>query len=144
MSFPTPTTGIGVPATVLVNFGQILSVTVPVLLNIGGTFQISPTLIDVAGNVIAPTGSFSYSSANAGIASVNSSGLITANALGNVSIQVTYAGTQYALVSVNVIQGTLPSEPVARQLAGNFPAKYVVLPDTLPGAVVTSPFELCQ
>jgi Leishmanolysin/Bacterial Ig-like domain (group 2) len=68
---------------------------------IGQTQQLSPTITDAQGNPVTGV-SISWSSDNAGVASVSSSGLVTSH--GNGSAQITaQAGSASAIVQVDVV-----------------------------------------
>jgi hypothetical protein len=126
MSYPPQTTGIGTPTNVLLNFAQVLSDNPVVALHVGDTYQISPTLIDSAGNILAPTSTFTYTSLNANIATVSAGGLMTANAIGNAQIRVSYGGQQ-ATLSVSVLQPTAPTAQFCSPIRStNYPSKWLM------------------
>jgi len=75
----------------------------------GQTVQFSGVARDEAENVISPTPVFTWTSSNPAIASINSSGLASAQGSGNITIEASYSGITSNAVTVQV--GGLPAAP---------------------------------
>lgn len=86
MSYPEQTTGIGVAARLSVN-------TPSTTLTTKDTHQIAATITDAVGTTVAAVNPIDFVSQNPAVASVSSSGLVTAVAPGNTSVFVTYSPT---------------------------------------------------
>lgn len=121
-SYPQPTTGLGIPARVVVSPPNIT-------LAVGDTCQLVPSLTDVAGNALGSSGPFSFTRYAASIIGVDSSGLITALAPGVAEITVAYTDARGSL-------DTTVTVSVAPQPAQT--ADVLVTKDKLPGAAFCS------
>jgi hypothetical protein len=129
------------PTRVLLNYAQILSIAATVPLHVGDTFQIAtPTLIDVDGNIISPSSSFTYTSRNSNTATVDDSGLVTAVAIGSATIQISYGGLQ-AQLTIAVLEPNAPTATIAQPIVSSYPAKFVVTAPDVPSLGVRSPFN---
>jgi len=112
----TATSTFGAPATITLTPNTIGEFV------IGQTQQLTPRVVDAAGNVI-PTATVSYATSNAAVAQVNASGLVTASGAGTATITAT-AGTASATVAFTVTGhpgGTQPTMQI--QLGAVLPSE---------------------
>jgi hypothetical protein len=91
----TATATVGAPAAITLTPATIGE------LSIGATQQLTPRVVDASGNVIAAPG-VAYSTSASSVATVSTSGLITAVGAGTATITAT-AGTATATVAVSII-----------------------------------------
>src|SRR5690606_11953982 len=96
------------------------------LTGVGSTMQLGVTARDAAGNTIS-AGSLTWQSRNTAVATVSSSGLVTARGVGTVMLAVSAACCESAEVPVTVMaQQTPPPSGIVR---GNEPAGMLTLLD---------------
>jgi len=105
MSFyPTPTTGLGVPARVVLTESEVQ-------LAIGGTHQLQqPSLVDVTGNAVTPQGVFTFLRYSHDTITVDDSGLITAIASGVTEVRVTYTDVRGSLDAALTVCVAAPTQ----------------------------------
>jgi len=125
----------------------------------GGTQQITATLTDAYGEVVAPSSSFSYASSNPALLMVNSSGLCTAVSPdpsiltpgGNIAVTVTYAvgtNTLSAVVTVTVTGTPAKTQAVVRLQSNQYGVTqsigvdYHVVPESAPSGVYPSNWSI--
>jgi hypothetical protein len=115
-------TGVGVPV--------VISVTPIETLNFGGTVQLNPTVTDIEGTVQTATSPYTFSSSNTTLATVDSSGLVTAtmpadttvlNNGGVIEISVSYpyanrlnGDTMSAMVTITVLANAARTQAIVR------------------------------
>ncbi len=80
------------PTRLLATANQVISSTSIIFLPPGGTARVLPALLDVDSNVQQPSSAFTFVSSNTPFATVDSNGVVTAVAVGNATIGVSYGG----------------------------------------------------
>jgi hypothetical protein len=132
------------PTRLLLTFGTVLSVATVVPLHVGDSYSIPvPTLVDVNGLPVTPTNAFTFTSNNSAIASVDSNGLVTASAIGNAQISVSYGGLT-AQVTIAVLQPSAATDQIAQPLVSTYPSKFFLAPPPVAALGVIAPSFLGQ